>query len=106
MDFELNEPLSLANLCSGQLEGDFQDLYRKIIEVMGSGDKASISINIKLERVKDTASMFNVGYEVTPKYPAKTKSSMVRMGADRTLCTEKTLQSKPKVVGLFPEEEM
>lgn len=105
MDFQMDEPLSLANVCSGQLELDFQELYRKVVNEMNSGDKASISITIDMERVKDTASMFNVGYKMSPKYPVKGKSSMARMGADRTLCTEKVAQRRPKVVGLFPETE-
>ena len=43
MDFQMDEPLSLANVCSGQLELDFQELYRKVVNEMNSGDKASIS---------------------------------------------------------------
>ncbi len=104
MDFNMNEPLNLANLCGGELEHDFQILCRKLVKNLDEGEKASLSINIDLARVPDTMSMFTVGYKVTPKYPAKGRSSMVRVNKDDVLCTEKVDARKPKVVGLFDKE--
>lgn len=100
MDFDMNEPLSLTNICGGDLEADFQKLYRKLVAQLEDGEKASLSINIDLSRVPDTMSMYNVGYKVTPKYPAKGRNSMVRVNKDNILCTEKADARRPKVVNL------
>ncbi|MBO8158850.1 hypothetical protein [Thermosyntropha sp.] len=105
MDFNMNEPLSLTNICGGQLEEDFQKLYRKLVTQLDEGEKANLSISIDLQRVKDTSSMFTISYKITPKYPPRGKASMVRMGKDYTLQTEKVQEKKPKVIGLFNEGE-
>ncbi len=57
------------------------------------------------KRMKDTATMFDVTYKITPKFPAQSKSSLCQVTGDCKLVTEKPAP-KAEVVSLFQQERM
>lgn len=94
-------PVSLATICGGQLEEDFQALYPAMLAQLKHGDKASITITITLERVKNTDTMINASVKVAPKWPAKARASICQLTGDGRLKTEEP--PRPKTIQLFKE---
>jgi len=99
---ELNTPLTLSTVCGGKLEEEFQAFYPAVLAQLKEGDKATITINIELKRVPDTSSMVNLGYKITPKFPAKTKASICQLDDEFKLRTE-PLPEPIKIVNMFQE---
>ena len=65
-------------------------------------DKAAISITVSLSRVKDTDSMVEVSYKVTPKYPAKSRMMLAHTDLVGNLLVDAT----PAQRNLFPEPKL
>lgn len=99
-------PLSLSTVCGGKLEEQFQELYPAMLATLKEGSKASIAITIEFQRVKDTTTMVNVGYKLTPRWPARSKASVCQITGDgKKIMTEKPVE-KPKVVSMFENKEV
>lgn len=94
---EVNVNLSLANVCAGQLEEEFQKLYPTLVASLKHGDKAGLTITLELKRVPDTDTMVSVNYRVAPKFPSKSKTSVCQLTGDHKLKTEPPVQ---KVVSM------
>lgn len=97
-DFKV--PLTLSTACGGKLEEEFQNLYPAILSQLKHGDKATVSITLDFKRVPDTTTMVNLGYKVTPKFPAKSKASVCQLTGDNMLRTDEP-QRPVKVANLF-----
>jgi len=94
------EKLTLQNLCEGSLDQQFQAMYPELISRCASGEKASMTVIIEFERVKDTATMVRAAYKLKTKTPGFGKASLCVMDADFGLKTEKPAEvSQP--VSLF-----
>ena len=99
---DFNVPLTLSTACEGKLEEEFQNLYPAILSQLRHGDKATVNITLEFKRVPDTTTMINLGYKVTPRFPAKSKASVCQLTGDNRLQTEKP-QRPFKVAKLFEE---
>jgi hypothetical protein len=97
-DFKV--PLTLSTVCGGKLEEEFQHLYPALLSQLKHGDKATINITLEMKRVQDTATMLNLSYKITPRFPAKSKSSVCQITGDNKLRTEEP-QVPVKVVNMF-----
>lgn len=98
-------PLSLSTLCNGELEKRFQEIYPALLAGLKEGAKASVNITVELQRVKDTTTMVNVAYKLTPRWPAHSKASVCQLTGDgKQLLTDKPVE-KPRVVALFNENK-
>lgn len=100
----MDTPLSLSTVCGGKLEEAFMELYPKVIAAMKQGDKASLSISIGIEKMKDSEIMFGLSYTIKPNFPARSKASLCVVNNDGQLLTDKPAQ-KPEVVKLFQNQE-
>lgn len=98
---DFSEDLSLANVCAGKLEADFQNLYPKLVATLKEGNKASISITLEMEKVPNTDTMVNFRYQITPKFPARKKESIVQLDDGFQLHTEK-VPEKVDNLRVFP----
>ncbi len=95
--------LSLSTICGGNLEREFQEIYPALLANLDKGGKASVTITVELQRVKDTSTMVNVGYKLTPKWPARSRASVCQVTDDGTrIMTEKSAE-KSQVLMLFDE---
>lgn len=98
---EYEVPLSLSNVCGGKLDMEFQEKYQAAMATLKEGQKATITINLELSRVKGTSTMVNVGYKLTPKFPAVGDNSVCQIDGDGKLLTEKPVKDQIKVVSMF-----
>lgn len=96
----MDTPLSLSSICGGELESHFQRLYPALLGQCREGEKASVTISIEFERVKDTATMVKTKFKLSPKFPATSKASLCQFDNDFKIKTEPAPE-KPKVVTLF-----
>jgi hypothetical protein len=85
---EQQVPISLANVCEGGLEEQFQRMYPALIASIKPGKSASISFNITFKRLEDTATMVNTSFSVTPKFPAIKKASICQITGENKLKTD------------------
>lgn len=85
---DMETQLSLATICQGSLEQSFADLYPKVVAAMKPGDKAGLSITVGIERMKDSGSMFSVTFNITPKFPARSKASLAQIDNEGKLLTD------------------
>lgn len=99
----MDTPLSLSTVCGGKLEEAFMDLYPKVVAAMKQGDKASLSISIGIEKMKDSEIMFGLSYSIKPNFPARSKASLCVVNKDGQLLTDKPV-SKPEIVPMFQRE--
>jgi len=99
---EMDTPLSLSTICGGKLEEAFAELYPKVVAAMKQGDKASLSISVGIEKMKDSEIMFGLSYSIKPNFPARSKASLCVVNNDHKLLTDKPVQ-KPEVVQMFKE---
>lgn len=82
--------LSLATVCGGMLEEEFQALYPLLLASLREDkDKASINITIEMQRVPETSTMVKLAYRIKPAYPSKAKASVCQISGDNKLMTEK-----------------
>jgi len=86
---DMNEPLSLTNICEGKLEEEFQKVYPALLSQLKHGDKASLAIKLDFSRVADTETMIKMEYSVKPTFPARKKSSIGQITDDFKVKTEK-----------------
>lgn len=86
-------PVSLSTICAGGLEAQFQSLYPALISQLKEGNSSSVSIGISFKRVPDTATMVNVSYKITPRFPAKGKASICQITGDNKLKTDAPVES-------------
>lgn len=105
MEFNLKEPLTLGNLCNGDLEQDFKSLYRELIARLDEGEKGSLAITIDISKTSEATQLYTVGYKITPKYPARGTVSVVGADQSKTLLTSKISEQKLKVVTMFDDKE-
>jgi hypothetical protein len=84
----METPLSLSTVCGGSLEQEFQEQYGALLTKLRDGDKGTLTISLEMRRVKDTATMVELGYKISSKYPTKAKSSVCQIDADGKLLTE------------------
>jgi hypothetical protein len=68
------EFLSLANICEGKLESEFQEAYTAIMGQLRSGKTGTINISIKLKRMDNTATMTEIGYSLNAKLPPQKRA--------------------------------
>lgn len=99
---DFKTPLTLSNMCGGKLEQEFQDLYPAMLTQLKHGDKATVTITIDMKRVPETNTMLNLSYKITPRFPAKSKSSVCQITGDNKLKTEEP-PAPVKVVNMFAE---
>ena len=92
--------LSLATLCVGQLEEQFQKLYPAVIASLGDGEKGSLSITIEFSKLPDTSTIVGTSFKVKPNYPSKGKAAICQIDSDGRLSTD-PVPEKPKLVNLF-----
>jgi len=88
----LKTPLSLATICMGKLEEDFQELYPRLLASLKHGSKASVSIKIEFQRVAETETMVNTNYSIKPNFPAKSKASICQITDGFKLKTDEVPQ--------------
>lgn len=86
------EKLCLSNVASGNLEREFQNIYRDIVGSLKHGEKAKVTINLDFSRVANTDTMMNLTYQITTKLPPKKKASVCQITGDNTLKTDKVEQ--------------
>lgn len=99
---DMDTPLTLSTICGGSLEQHFQRLYPALLGQCKEGDKASVSITVEFERVKDTTTMVKTKFKLSPKFPATSKASLCQFDNDFRVRTEPAPE-RPKVVTLFSE---
>lgn len=99
---EMDTLLDLTTVCGGALNEAFTDLYLKVVAAMKQGDKASLSISVGIEKMKDSEIMFGLSYSIKPNFPARSKASLCVVNNDYKLLTGKPVQ-KPEVVQMFKE---
>lgn len=92
------EKLDLANLAKGELNEDFQKFYQMVRSALKHGDRASVDISIKIARIENSDTMYEVGYSITPKLPGKKKATICQVNGDGELLTDKV--EAPKVTQL------
>ena len=97
-------PLSLATVCEGDLEEEFQEMYPKLIAALREGDKGTITITLEIARIENTDSMLKVGYKIKPQLPSKGKASICAITKGNKLLSEAPVQ-KPHIVPLFSKSE-
>jgi hypothetical protein len=98
-------PLSLATLCQGELEAKFQNMYPTLLSQCREGGKASVSITIEFEKIKDTSIMVKTKFKLTPKFPATSKASICQFDDDFQVKTEPSIK-RSTVVNLFEGEKV
>lgn len=91
-------PLSLATICGGQLEEEFQRLYLSLLASLGDKEKGTITATIEIKRIPETQTMVNVAYKLASKFPNRAKASICQVDAEGLLKTAEA--QKPKVVQL------
>lgn len=94
---QYNTPLSLANICDGALDEAFCRVYPQVLSSMRKGQKASISITVKLERPENLDTLVNIGYELGPRFPKQGKVGIAQITGEGGLRVE---NPKDKVVQL------
>lgn len=94
---QYNTPLSLANVCEGALDEAFCRVYPQVLAAMRKGQKASISITIKMERPENLDTLVNIGYELGPRFPRQGKIGIAQITGEGGLKVE---VPKEKVVQL------
>lgn len=97
------DKLTLQNFCGGSLAQQFENLYPDILARCSSGEKASMTIAIEFERVKDTATMVRTAFKIRTKTPGFGKASLCQMDADFNLKTDPP-EAIPQPVSLFKIE--
>lgn len=80
-DFSTN--FELGTIAQGQLEQDFQDKYRDVINSLKKGQKGSITIKIELSRPADMDSLVNTSYELSISKPKKKVASIAAIAEDK-----------------------
>lgn len=103
MNTDFNQDLSLANVCAGDLERDFQKMYPDLVAALKEGNKASVSITIEMGKVPNTTTMINMSYSITPKFPARKKAGVCQIADKGKLRTERPLEPV-KTLSLFDKE--
>lgn len=81
-------PARLHTLFGGELGDEFERLLPILVGGLKEGQKASVSITVTFERVKDTESMITSKYRMSPKFPPAQKAALCRIGDDGELRTE------------------
>jgi len=94
--------MTLATICGGEMDEEFQSCIPALLSQLRQGQKASIAITIDFKRVENTSTMVTTAYSLTPKFPAVKKASICRVTGDNKLTTDAP-QERPKVVNMFNE---
>lgn len=84
------EGLSLSNVCEGKLEREFMTTYPKILKQLKDGQKATITIDIVVERPKDSSMLACVKANFKTKMPpSDARISLYPFNAEFGIKTEK-----------------
>lgn len=79
----------------GDLNRDSKEMLKALVQSMKDAtDKASLTITIALERVKDTDTMLRVTHSVKPNFPKKAHAILARQDLVGNLMTEATPAQK------------
>lgn len=89
MPEQYNTPINLTNVCDGNLEAAFQVAYQQVLASLKKGQKGSISITLEMERPANLDTLVNIGYKLTPKFPATSKISVAQISEDGSLKVER-----------------
>ncbi len=103
MDFNMREELALNNFARGDLEKDFQKMYREVLSQIQGKEKGTIAINLTLQRIENTDMMVDTSYTIKKTVPAKAKKAMA-MITENGILTEKPKEPALKVVDMFAKE--
>ncbi|MBZ4655130.1 MAG: Tsac [Peptococcaceae bacterium] len=101
---ELVQNLSLANVCRGELEADFQRHYPEVIAALKSGQTGSITIKLDFQR-KDEGQMIWINYSISKSLPKVKKVHYAQMTSDFQLKTEAPPKKKESNLSLFPGKQ-
>lgn len=101
------EPLTLANLCGGELAADFEAKVKEILAGTKAGQKGTVSISIEVQRTPNTQTMLDISYSIKHTLPAKKKGSVCVINGANNVLTEPVRVQRPKVVGegMFPVQK-
>ena len=88
------------------MEGLNDEVRRSLTALSASmandSDKASLGITINLARIKDTATMLEVTYKVTPRFPAKSRKIIAHADLTNNLHIDATPVQRNLID--FPQE--
>lgn len=88
------EALSLSNVCEGKLEREFKIAYPKILKQLKDGQKATITIDIVIERPKDSSMLACIKANFKSKMPpSDARISLYPFNSEFGIETEKLKNS-------------
>jgi hypothetical protein len=90
------EQLTLSNMEG--LEARVSSIMTDMAQLLEHGEKASIGITISLAKVKDTETLFDIGYRLTPRYPARGRTIIASSDSLGVLSVTET----PRQREIFP----
>jgi hypothetical protein len=98
------DKITLANVCGGGLEEDFQQKYKEVVNSILPGQKGTISMQVSIQRIAETSTMTKVEYSINSKRPTIKKSSICQIvGNGELLLTEVPEEKEP--LKLFKKKE-
>lgn len=94
-------PLTLATVCGGALEEEFQKAYPGLVKNLKQGEKATVTITLEIKRVPETTSMMSLSYKVAAKAPARSNATVAQIFGSDKLMVEPAApkQEKLRVLG-------
>jgi hypothetical protein len=99
----MREELNLSNFARGELEKDFQRMYREVLSQITGKEKGTITITLSLQRIENTDMMVDTSYTIKKAVPAKAKKAMA-MITESGILTEKPKEPVLKVVDMFAKD--
>lgn len=92
---EKQQVLNLTNICDGKLEAEFEEMYKDALRKISKGQKAKITINIKMLRVPDTDTIVELGYNIKSILPAISRRAIGSYADDFTVKVD--VNEKPQL---------
>jgi hypothetical protein len=99
------ELLSLANICEGKLESEFQEAYTAIMSRLRPGKTGTVNISVKLKRMDNTATMTEIGYSLNAKLPEQKRACIGEIADGGLLKVEPAKPENVTQLKLIREEK-
>jgi len=96
------EKLSLANICEGKLNGQFQRQYPEVFSDLKAGQKASVTISLTLSRPEGSTMMASISGKIAVKMPAAASVTGLYAFNDKYEIKADMPQEEPAKQGVIP----